>query len=121
MNPSDHDGLAPQTSEFFSGGEQASKYQPPDSNSARGTFMLVFVLLVFVVWGVIRPSQRWEYKIENIPDEGFQTEIDKLGDGGWELVFARRASSEVGDPLKDKPKFSYEMIFKRPLGIAEHR
>ena len=52
----------------------------------------------------------WEYSIKSIPDDNFDYEMNKMGQEGWEMVFARRAGS--GD--SDSPTFSYEMIFKRP-------
>jgi hypothetical protein len=87
-----------------------------DLSAVQGTVLLLLILVAFVAWGYLKPAQRWEYKIETVADEQFSTEINKLGDDGWEMVFARRASSEVSDITKEKPKFSYEMIFKRPLG-----
>ena len=84
--------------------------------AAQGTMLLLLILVAFVAWGYLKPAQRWEYKIQSIADEQFTTELNKLGDDGWEMVFARRASSEVSDIAKEKPKFSYEMIFKRPVG-----
>ena len=55
------------------------------------------------------PGQ-WEYRIESLPDRTFDQRINALGQEGWELVFARRAS----DGSDYSPTFSYEMIFKRP-------
>ncbi|WP_375453090.1 hypothetical protein [uncultured Nostoc sp.] len=34
---------------------------------------------------------QYEYRIESFEDITFDTGISKLGDEGWELVFARRA------------------------------
>jgi hypothetical protein len=56
-------------------------------------------------------TQRWEYRIEAVPDATFQEATNKLGADGWELVFARRASN--GE--EPHPTMSYEMIFKRPM------
>ncbi len=50
---------------------------------------------------------RWEYTLESPSDVILQPSLERLGNNGWELVFARRASSELGSA-------SYEMIFKRP-------
>lgn len=52
-------------------------------------------------------TTRWEYKLEAPSDIEFASEINKMGEDGWELVSARRATS-----ISDKA--SYEMIFKRP-------
>jgi hypothetical protein len=53
----------------------------------------------------VRPS--FEYKIVDIADQEFDSSTKQLGDEGWEIVFARRASGE------DKT-MAYEIIFKRP-------
>ena len=52
-------------------------------------------------------TTNWEYKIESPYDTSFEYALERLGNQGWELVFARRATSEFGSP-------KYEMIFKRP-------
>jgi len=52
------------------------------------------------------PTQ-WEYTVESPSDVTLEKTFERLGDRGWELVFARRATSEYG-------LASYEMIFKRP-------
>ena len=56
-----------------------------------------------------RPPQ-WEYTISSPSDAMLDGELEKLGNDGWELVFARRAVSGEGDFATS----SYEMIFKRP-------
>lgn len=50
----------------------------------------------------------WEYRIESPSDVIFDLEMKQLGREGWELVFARRATSRNSDNA------SYEIIFKRP-------
>jgi hypothetical protein len=65
--------------------------------------------LPFLSW--IRPIPRWEYVIENPGDSTFESRMDDLGSEGWELVSARRATSEFG-PAR------YEMIFKRPKSLV---
>ena len=52
-------------------------------------------------------SQQWEYMIESVPDLSWDEGMNKLGNQGWELVFARRASGS-------DERMNYEMIFKRP-------
>ena len=54
----------------------------------------------------ITPS-KWEYRLETPSDYRFEDTMKDLGDEGWELVNARRATS------KYKSGASYEMIFKK--------
>ena len=54
----------------------------------------------------VTPS--WEYRLESPSDLRFEEEINKFGEEGWELVFARRATSSYGGGA------SYEIILKRP-------
>jgi hypothetical protein len=61
------------------------------------------------------PPLRWEYTVESPRDSHLVQSIDLLGEQGWELVTARRATSEDGD----KPR--YEMIFKRLIGDAQRQ
>ena len=56
----------------------------------------------------VQPS--WEYRIESPGDYSFDSEMEKLGKDGWELVFARRANGSYGSA-------TYEMIFKRPKSL----
>lgn len=76
-------------------------------------FFLLFVIISVMIafWSCTQPQPqkdiKWEYKITSVPDSKFTEDMNKLGDEGWELVFARRARG-MGD------EFSYEMIFKRP-------
>ncbi|HEX5876258.1 MAG TPA: hypothetical protein VFY60_16530 [Pyrinomonadaceae bacterium] len=77
--------------------------------------IIIVILLIGVVsmmsWNMFR-VEKWEYKIEAVNDLTFTTDINKLGEDGWELVFARRASAGSLDSGV-KPEFSYEIIFKR--------
>ena len=57
--------------------------------------------------GAIAPH--WEYAIQDVPDDGFTQKMNDLGNQGWELVSARRASNGT-----DSPTLSYKVIFKRP-------
>jgi hypothetical protein len=54
---------------------------------------------------------QWEYTIQSISDLSFSSDMNNLGKQGWEMVFARRATS---GPSYDT-EFNYEAIFKRPL------
>jgi hypothetical protein len=60
------------------------------------------------------PTQKWEYKIASPNDLIFDIEVNKLGEQGWELVSARRATSGSGI----SSGASYEMIFKRPISAS---
>ena len=53
-------------------------------------------------------SQQWEYWIASPADLELRARMRELGEEGWELVTARRATSRYSDDA------SYEMIFKRP-------
>jgi hypothetical protein len=52
-------------------------------------------------------ATRWEYKVESPDDAILDMVLDRSGRDGWELVFARRVSNEIGS-------VKYEMILKRP-------
>ena len=73
--------------------------------------LAVFIAARFVGVAPL-PSQKWEYKITSPDDLSFDTEVNKLGQEGWELVVARRATSRYGNEA------SYEMIFKRPVSAT---
>ena len=74
---------------------------------------LLTAILAVQVLPVISPARAqpsWEYTIEDLRDEKFIEEINRSGTLGWEVVFARRASSGEGDNMK----MGYEVIYKRP-------
>lgn len=56
--------------------------------------------------GPIGAKPSFEYRVEGIPDVGFDDKMAALGSDGWELVFARRAS-DGGDTMM------YEVILQR--------
>jgi len=71
---------------------------------------LLTAMLVAQLFGLTSTKTsitHWEYTVESPSDVTLKKEFERLGDEGWELVFARRASSEYSST-------SYEMIFKRP-------
>lgn len=79
---------------------------------------IVVALLAFlnflVALPVLAPNRvaaTFEYRIEGVKDAEFQSELDRMGRGGWDLVFARRALAGEGDSREG----IYEVIFKRPL------
>lgn len=51
---------------------------------------------------------KWEYGIEWFEDNDFATSVNKVGQEGWEMVFARRATNA-------NEKYGYEMIFRRQI------
>ena len=68
-------------------------------------------LLSFDTFGTnLGVAQSWEYRLESPSDWSFESELNKFGQEGWELVFARRATNSSGSA-------SYEMILKRPRGL----
>ncbi len=71
---------------------------------------LLVIATLLGLWSNLKPSPKWEYKIEAVPDVAFESGMTTLGDEGWEAVSARRASSGEGKSAV----FSYEIIFKRP-------
>lgn len=69
-------------------------------------------ILVFNLWWQQQPKNlQYEYKIESFEDLVFDTGINRLGDEGWELVFARRALT--GEEYSRRG--IYECIFRRPI------
>lgn len=52
----------------------------------------IFALLLVSAVGRL-VGTHWEYKIASIPDTTFDKSMADLGSQGWELVFARRAST----------------------------
>ncbi|HYX71993.1 MAG TPA: hypothetical protein VE732_04425 [Nitrososphaera sp.] len=85
------------------------------SRDTQATLIIVLLMIctIFLAWHTFKPAQKWEYKTVAVPDYLHETQMGNLGQEGWELVFARRATStSLGET--EKPEFSYEMIFKRP-------
>lgn len=76
-------------------------------------FLLVLIVLG-QAWqirtGMSVKTQSWEYRIEGPRDEELRETLLKLGGDGWELVSARRATTQV----KGETEGLYEMIFRRP-------
>ncbi len=76
--------------------------------------MLLAAILVAQLFGLmgtmvstLASKTKWEYTVVSPSDDALTKEFERLGDAGWELVFARRANSTYGSST------SYEMIFKR--------
>lgn len=91
--------------------KRRQKSQPVSRTQLALLIALIAALLLFhvVTWVVDRASPtQWEYKVESPSDRVFETEVDRLGAEGWELVTARRVAPDDG------PGAKYELIFKRP-------
>ncbi len=93
------------------------------TSKTQGDLIMVLLMLLLAVsaysaFGPVRTKAAipWEYRIEAVPDESFAERTSSLGAQGWELVFARRAttSSVASVSREEEPVFAYEMIFKRP-------
>ncbi|MBD2505157.1 hypothetical protein [Anabaena azotica] len=70
----------------------------------------ILAVLAFNLWWQRQPKNvQYEYKIESLEDVVFDTSINRLGDEGWELVFARRALA--GEEYSRRG--IYECIFRR--------
>lgn len=77
-----------------------------------GLLLIIAALIGYGIHLKDRPEE-WQYTLISPPDENLQTELDKAGALGWEIVFARRATAGEGSAAKA----SYEMILKR-RGVA---
>lgn len=76
----------------------------------QGTVIICLLLIsigLIPMLRYIRPIEKWEYMVEAVQDDFIDTRMAILGSSGWELVSARRATSE-------NKEVCYEMIFKRP-------
>jgi len=65
----------------------------------------ITLLVMFCTTTLVASAQAWEYRIEYLGDLEFRSGIEEIGQEGWELVSARRATSD--------DDYGYEMIFKR--------
>lgn len=81
--------------------------------------LLLFVLLgtiIFTLAGIrselmkqtaaVTADDRWEYDVIGIKDDEWTTKATALGEAGWEIVTARRASDS-------NDVFGYECIVRR--------
>jgi len=80
-------------------------------------FGIVTALLIAIAWvqafPVLFPQRAapsWEYRVEGFKDAEFLSELNRIGNAGWEITSARRALSGRGDDSEGV----YEVIFKRP-------
>jgi len=70
----------------------------------------ILSVLVFSLFNSFSNQAKWEYKLESPEDYTFEKEMNELGDEGWELVSARRATVSYGS----RDAF-YEIILKRRI------
>ncbi|WP_043582595.1 DUF4177 domain-containing protein [Geminisphaera colitermitum] len=79
----------------------------------QGTLLIILLLIGIgaLFFPMLKPAEKWEYRIESPSDYRFSAAMNEYGKEGWELVSARRASSEGS--------LSYECIFKRRKGWIE--
>jgi hypothetical protein len=79
-----------------------------------GSIIGFLAIIVFVQLAPIiapdRTAPRYEYRIEDIKDEELGSSLRRLGDGGFDIVFARRALVGEGQDREG----AYEIIFRRP-------
>ena len=83
---------------------------PQRKSSSPLLFLILFVLLGADLYRQFMPP-RWDYTIKSVSDQRFVQEMLEMGSDGWELVSARRATSDTENPAPST--FSYEIIFKR--------
>lgn len=71
---------------------------------------IIAVLQVVPILAPDRVAPRYEYRVEDLKDEDLLKDLDRLGDGGFDIVFARRAMIGEGDNREG----AYEVILRRP-------
>jgi hypothetical protein len=92
----------------------------PIAPDRRLTLIAVLLALLVIIQGsqaiqgFSTRAQAWEYGIVAPADEQLQTELGKLGTGGWEVVSARRATSE----RDGRTTGIYELIMRRPAQMG---
>lgn len=77
-----------------------------------GPIIVLFAGIMFILRPDLQKkmfSTKWEYIIISFPDSELEEGMNKLGEEGWELVFARRAITGSGEFTRGV----YEMIFRR--------
>ena len=80
--------------------------------------VLIAALVGLQAWqllvGTSVKAQSWEYSIEAPRDEDLAERLRFLGSSGWEIVSARRATSQV----RGETVAAYEIILRRPAAEA---
>ena len=110
--------ISPPETEYCDCGYDLSGKGPPRLDSIQKALSQIRALLLCIALatvilaaaatlGMATGSPNYEYQIVSPKDAEFSSTMNEIGQDGWELVFARRATGEVGA--------SYEMILKRRL------
>ena len=99
--------LRPKRLDQFPGDRATSGITKSQLHIIIGILAGLLVAQLFGLTSTQKSTIEWEYIVDSPSDTTLRMELDRLGGRGWELVFARRATSEFGSP-------SYEMIFRRP-------
>jgi hypothetical protein len=71
--------------------------------------IFIVVSLIPMIFGTSTQPIQYEYRVESPSDYSFQSDMNSYGKDGWQLVFARRASSGSGYSAT----FGYEVILMR--------
>jgi hypothetical protein len=110
--PGPQSSPAPASSGFV--GKLRSINVPAATNS-----LLLFGILIATLLNLVVPKKpaavQWEYKVDSIEDYSFDSTIRRLGENGWEIASARRATTGEGDSSRGL----YEVIFKRPTYVSQ--
>jgi hypothetical protein len=89
---------------------------PPGHRLVRPVWVILGLQVIAVLLLAMIAMQRashekalgWEYKLEQISDQGFADRLNTLGRQGWELVSSRKTDDSQGG--------GYELVLKRPAG-----
>lgn len=100
---------SPKTVEREIAAKETAEALSPISVPRWAVYSALLLLVANAVFssGVLKAKTRWEYKIVSPRDDDFRKEMNELGEQGWELVFARRATNVLDVA-------SYEIILRRP-------
>jgi len=89
----------------------------PIAKHLSAILVLLSLIVAAQVWQIVRgmsvKAQGWEYVIEGPTDEQLKGRLQTLGLAGWELVSARRATTQRDGETEG----IYEMIFRRPADL----
>ena len=79
------------------------------SHSSAWTAIFLLAILVVSAWGTFAPKH-YEYKVAGSPDDTLERDLNRIGEEGWEVISARRATK---DASLSKPEMMYEFVLKR--------